>query len=59
MEKFCCDKIYESYEELLQDKEGKLYLYTEKKEEEIYVPPCSRYQLEILESGVQLTGRTI
>lgn len=29
------------------DKEGKLYLYTDEKEEEIYVPPCSRYQLEI------------
>lgn len=29
------------------DKAGKVYLYTDDKAEEIYVPPCSRYQLEI------------
>lgn len=29
------------------DNEGKLYLYTEEKKEEIYVPSCSRYKLEI------------
>ncbi|MDG5786141.1 Gfo/Idh/MocA family oxidoreductase [Evansella sp. AB-P1] len=28
-------------------KEGKLFLYTDEKEEEIYVPPSSRYQLEV------------